>query len=129
MRLAVDPYRLVKVDGTAGLRAESIEVIPVGTLSTSAAAGVDGPVVMLSGEADATTAAQLRETLAAQLDTGARRVTVDASGLSFLDSASVRVLVLAARALRGGTARWCSRALSRSWPGCWKSPARTGCST
>jgi len=31
----------------------------------------------------------------------ARRLTVDASGLSFLDSASVRVLVLAARALRG----------------------------
>ena len=39
--------------------------------------------------------------LAAQLDTGARLVTVDASGLSFLDSASVRVLVLVARALQG----------------------------
>ncbi len=35
------------------------------------------------------------------MDTGARLVTVDASGLSFLDSASVRVLVLAARALQG----------------------------
>jgi len=57
--------------------------------------------VALSGEADATTAAELRETLAAQLDTGARLVTVDASGLSFLDSASLRVLILAARALRG----------------------------
>jgi len=70
-------------------------------LRTSASAGADGPVVVLSGEADATTAVQLREMLAAQLETGARRVTVDASGLSFLDSASVRVLVLAARALRG----------------------------
>jgi anti-sigma B factor antagonist len=57
--------------------------------------------VVLSGEADPTTAAVLREMLAAQLDTGARLVTVDASGLSFLDSASVRVLVLAARALQG----------------------------
>ena len=70
-------------------------------LNTSASAGADGPVVVLSGEADATTAAQLRETLATQLDTGARQVTVDASGLSFLDSASMRVLILAARALQG----------------------------
>ena len=70
-------------------------------LRTSATAGTDGPVVMLSGEADATTAAQLRETLATQLSTGARLVTVDASGLSFLDSACLRILVLAARALQG----------------------------
>ena len=70
-------------------------------LRASASAGADGPVVALSGEADATTAAELRETLATQLDTGARQVTVDASGLSFLDSASLRVLILAARALRG----------------------------
>ena len=70
-------------------------------LRVSASAGADGPVVVLSGEADPTTATVLREMLAAQLDTGARLVTVDASGLSFLDSASVRVLVLAARALQG----------------------------
>jgi anti-sigma B factor antagonist len=73
----------------------------VAALRASASAGADGPVVALSGEADGTTAAKLRETLATQLDTGARRVTVDASGLSFLDSASLRVLILAARALRG----------------------------
>ena len=76
-------------------------MIPVAALRVSASAGADGPVVALSGEADPTTAAVLRETLAAQLDTGARLVTVDASGLSFLDSVSVRVLVLAARALQG----------------------------
>jgi anti-anti-sigma factor len=87
--------------GHDGLRAESIEVIGVAPLSTSASAGPDGPVVVLSGEADATTATTLREIMAEQLDTGARLVTVDASRLSFLDSASVRVLVLAARALRG----------------------------
>ena len=81
--------------------AEDNEVILVAALRTSASAGADGPVVALSGEADATTAAELRETLATQLDTGARHVTVDASGLSFLDFASLRVLILAARALRG----------------------------
>lgn len=54
----------------------------------------------LSGEADLTTAELLREMLAAQLGTGARLVTVDASELSFLDAASLRVLVLAARALQ-----------------------------
>ncbi len=111
---------LLKVDGTAGglacpagvaysclpgrhddRRAEGIEVVPVAALRASASAGADGPIVALSGEADATTAAELRETLATQLGTGARLLTVDASGLSFLDSASLRVLILAARALRG----------------------------
>ncbi|HWN59555.1 MAG TPA: STAS domain-containing protein [Streptosporangiaceae bacterium] len=70
-------------------------------LRTSASAGADGTVVVLFGEADTTTAALLREKLTALLDTGARLVTIEAAGLSFLDSASMRVLVLAARALRG----------------------------
>jgi anti-sigma B factor antagonist len=70
-------------------------------LTTSAWEGEDGPVVALSGEADTTTAAMLREKLETVLDTGARLLTVDASELSFLDSASLRVLVLAARALHG----------------------------
>jgi anti-anti-sigma factor len=69
-------------------------------LGISASAGADGPVVALSGEADLTTTELLREMLAAQLGTGAGLVTVDASELSFLDSASLRVLVLAARALQ-----------------------------
>ena len=76
-------------------------MIPAAALRTSATAGTDGPVVVLSGEADTTTAALLRETLATQLSTGARLVTVDASELSFLDSASLRILILAARALQG----------------------------
>ena len=69
-------------------------------LRISASAGADGPVVALSGEADLTTTEMLREVLATRLGTGARLVTVDASELSFLDSASLRVLVLAARALQ-----------------------------
>jgi anti-sigma B factor antagonist len=82
----------------------SLKVIAV-ALRISASAGADGPVVVLSGEADLTTTELLRETLATQLGTGARLVTVDASELSFVDSASLRVLVLAARALhaRHGT--------------------------
>ena len=76
-------------------------MIPVAALRTSALAGADGPIVVLSGEADATTLPLLREVLAEQLEAGARLLTVDASGLSFLDSASMRVLILAARALRG----------------------------
>lgn len=48
-------------------------------LRISASAGADGPVVVLSGEADATTTEVLREMLAAQLGTGARLVTVDVS--------------------------------------------------
>lgn len=80
-------------------------MIPVAALMTSVSAGPDGPVVVMSGEADTTTAESLREVLAAQLDTGARLVTVDASELLFLDSATLRVLVLAAKALgeRHGT--------------------------
>lgn len=82
-------------------QAEGIEVILVAALRTSMSAGVDGPIVVLSGEADTTTAALLRETLTALLNSGARLVTIEAAGLSFLDSASMRVLVLAARALQG----------------------------
>ena len=85
--------------GRDRLRAEGLKVIPV-ALGISASVGADGPVVALSGEADLTTTELLREMLAAQLGTGARLVTVDASELSFLDSASLRVLVLAARALQ-----------------------------
>src|SRR4029453_17593311 len=85
----------------SGPSAEGSRGVPVAALRASSSAGADGPIVALSGEAAATTATELRETLATQLGTGARLVTVDASGLSFLDSASLRVLILAARALRG----------------------------
>jgi anti-sigma B factor antagonist len=63
-----------------------------------------GPVITLSGETDVTTVAELSGLVTAQLSAGTRHLTVDASGLSFADSASVRVLVLAARTLqqRGG---------------------------
>src|SRR5215475_13068793 len=67
-----------------------------GRLTTSVAAGASGPVVVLSGEADLTSTAQLSG--------GTRQLTVDVSGLRFADTASIRTLVLAARTLkqRGG---------------------------
>ena len=70
------------------------------TLRASVSAGESGPVITLSGETDVTTVAELSELVTAQLSGGTLHLTVDASGLSFADSVSVRVLVLAARTLR-----------------------------
>ena len=70
------------------------------TLRASVSAGESGPVITLSGETDVTTVAELSELVTAQLSGGTRHLTIDASGLSFADSASVRVLALAARTLR-----------------------------
>jgi anti-anti-sigma factor len=76
-----------------------------GALRVSVAAGVSGPVVILSGEADLTSSGQLSAVIAAQLSGGTRQLTVDVSGLRFADTASIRTLVLAARTLkeRGGS--------------------------
>ena len=74
------------------------------TLRASVSAGESGPVITLSGETDVTTVAELSELVTAQLSGETLHLTIDASGLRFADSASVRVLVLAARTLqqRGG---------------------------
>jgi anti-anti-sigma factor len=76
----------------------------VSTLPASVSAGESGPLITLSGETDITTIAELSELLTAQLSGGTVYLTIDASGLSFADSASIRVLLLAARTLkeRGG---------------------------
>jgi anti-anti-sigma factor len=75
-----------------------------GMLAIRVAAGESGPVIVLSGEADLTTAGQLSELITAQLAGGARQLTIDVSDLRFADSASIRTLLLAARTLkeRGG---------------------------
>jgi anti-anti-sigma factor len=72
----------------------------VSTLRASVSAGESGPVITLSGETDITTVAELSELVTAQLSGGTLHLTIDASGLGFADSVSVRVLVLAARTLR-----------------------------
>jgi len=71
-----------------------------GTLTTRVAAGESGPVIVLSGEADLTTAGQLSALITAQLAGGARQLTIDVADLRFADSASIRTLLLAARTLR-----------------------------
>lgn len=69
-------------------------------LDVCVAAGESGPVVMVSGEADLTTVAQLDGALNAQISAGAQILTVDLSGLRFADSASIAALVRASRRLR-----------------------------
>jgi anti-anti-sigma factor len=69
-------------------------------LKASVAAGRSGPVIVLSGEADLTNVAELSALISAQLADGIPELTIDMSGLSYADSASVRTLVLAARTLK-----------------------------
>lgn len=76
-------------------------------------------MITLSGEADLTSAAQLSALIAVQLSGGTRHLTIDASGLSFADSATVRALVLAARTLKSEAEPWSCCTRKPSWPGCW----------
>lgn len=73
-------------------------------LEASVAAGRSGPVITLSGAADLVSAAELTALISGQLSRGTVELTIDASGLRFADTASIRVLVLAATTLneRGG---------------------------
>jgi anti-sigma B factor antagonist len=73
-----------------------------GMLTARVIAGASGPVILLSGEADLTTVAQMSALITAQLAGGTRQLTIDLSELWFADSASIRTLVLAARRLRDG---------------------------
>lgn len=74
-------------------------------LHATVTAGPDGTVIALAGEADLTTAAELKQILAAQLQGGTPRLTVDLSGLRFADSAAVGELIRAYHAItqRGGS--------------------------
>ena len=74
-------------------------------LHAAVTAGPSGPVIVLAGETDLTTAAELHQLLATQLDGGTTRLTVGLSGLRFADSAAIRELIQAHRAMRqrGGT--------------------------
>ena len=70
------------------------------TFRASVSAGESGPVITLSGEADLSTIAELSDLITTQLAAGAVNLTIDVSGMSFADSASMRVLMLAAMTLR-----------------------------
>ena len=70
-------------------------------LRASVAAGESGPVIVLSGEADIASAAQLTALIGGQLNAGAvRYLTINASGLSYADSMALQVLMVAAKILR-----------------------------
>jgi anti-sigma B factor antagonist len=69
-------------------------------LDITVTAGDSGPVMRLSGESDLTVAGQLGDALNTQISGGAGHLVVDLSELRFADSATVRVLVQAHRALQ-----------------------------
>jgi anti-anti-sigma factor len=71
----------------------------VSLLDVRVASGELGPVILLSGEADLTTVAQLSDALNAQITAETTILTVDMSRLRFADSASVAALARAARTL------------------------------
>jgi anti-sigma B factor antagonist len=72
----------------------------VSTFRASVTAGESGPVITLSGEVDLSTIAELSDLITAQLAAETVSLTIDASAMSFADSASMRVLMLAAMTLR-----------------------------
>jgi len=74
-------------------------VASVSQLEISVGAGLSGTLIALSGESDLTTTAELSEALAAQMTGGPRHMTVDLSGLSFADTATIRILLSTHRTL------------------------------
>jgi anti-sigma B factor antagonist len=87
------------------LRPDPAARLGAGPLDASVEDGESGPVITLSGEADTTSVAQLNALITVQLSGGTRHLTIDVSELSFVDSATIQALVLAAKTLkdRGGT--------------------------
>ena len=65
--------------------------------------GSDSFVVAAGGELDLHTAELLREKLSDVLELGGRRVLLDLTGVSFMDSTAMSVLVAAAKALRSSS--------------------------
>jgi anti-sigma B factor antagonist len=67
---------------------------------TTSRFGADACVIAVGGELDMHSVEPLRERLADVVENGARHVLVDLLGVTFLESATLGVLVDAARALR-----------------------------
>ena len=70
------------------------------TFHASVAVGESGPLIVLTGEVDITTAAELSELVTGQLTEGTLHLTIDVGGLDFADTAGIRVFLLAAKKLR-----------------------------
>jgi anti-anti-sigma factor len=72
----------------------------LGLLTVSVASGESGPVLVLAGEADVTSVTRLDQVLAVQLSGPAVQLTIDATDLRYVDSASMRALMMAAMKAR-----------------------------
>jgi anti-anti-sigma factor len=85
--------------------AEPREEPTTAMLTVAVTTGRSGTVLVLSGESDVTTTQELGQFLAAELSGGTTQLTIDMSGLRFADSATIQILLVAARTLRdrGGT--------------------------
>ena len=70
-------------------------------LSCEVRAGGPGPVVSLVGELDLSSAPVLAETLDQVLDRCPQVVTLDLSGLDFIDSTGLSLLARTSKALKG----------------------------
>ena len=69
-------------------------------LKVSVASGDSGPVLVLAGEADVTSLTRLDRALSAQISGQDMQLTIDATNLRYLDSASMRALMVAAMKVR-----------------------------
>jgi anti-sigma B factor antagonist len=71
-----------------------------GELGLSTDETPDGPVLQVKGEVDVYTSPQLRDELYRLIDGGATRVALDLSGMDFIDSSGLGVLVGALKRVR-----------------------------
>ena len=62
--------------------------------------GGETAVVVLEGEVDIYSAPQFKEVLLRSIDEGARHIVIDLSGVSFIDSTALGVLVSGAKRVR-----------------------------
>jgi anti-anti-sigma factor len=58
-------------------------------------------IIGVSGRLDASNASELERVLLAQIDSGATRLLVDCAQLDYISSAGLRVLLVAAKRLKG----------------------------
>jgi anti-sigma B factor antagonist len=77
----------------------------VDELTISVTSGPAHTLVSLAGECDLHTGRRLRDALTSEVSRGARRLILDLSGLAFMDSTGMQVLLAARTVLsvRGGT--------------------------
>jgi anti-anti-sigma factor len=77
----------------------------VDELRISVTAGTGHTLVTVAGECDLHTGRQLRDMLTSEVSRGARRMILDLSGLSFMDSTGMQILlsVRTVLSVRGGT--------------------------